>query len=280
VIRDLDRSGETGRSSPAKVRVIQEEQGSAGNAVSRTASIFSSRRVYCESISSYYTRDVPEERPLEKVRRKMPNYEKPDYWALKAQKEGYPARSVYKLKEMDEKFGLFRPPRGNSEKRPFRVLDLGAAPGSWSLYTLRKLGRRGFLAAADLAPLSRQYDQGLFEGDNCLFIQGDITAGETREALLSRGPFDLLISDAAPATTGNRPVDTLRSLALAEAVLAYAEAALTRGGHLVIKVFQGGDTPSILQRIRKLFKAGKSFKPQACRPGSFETYYIGLDKKE
>ncbi|MDR2109899.1 MAG: RlmE family RNA methyltransferase [Spirochaetaceae bacterium] len=209
----------------------------------------------------------------------MPNYAKPDYWALKAQKEGYPARSVYKLKEMDEKFGLFRSPRGKDEGRPLRVLDLGAAPGSWSLYVLRKLGRGCFLAAADLSPLSRQYDRGLFDGDHCFFIRGDITAAETREALLARGPFDLLISDAAPATTGNRAVDTLRSLALAEAVLEYAETALAGGGHLVVKVFQGGDTPPVLERIRKLFKTGKSFKPQACRPGSFETYYIGLNKK-
>jgi 23S rRNA (uridine2552-2'-O)-methyltransferase len=208
----------------------------------------------------------------------MPNYEKPDYWALRAQKEGYPARSVYKLKEMDEKFGLFRSAGEGGGKRPMKVLDLGAAPGSWSLYTLRRLGRGGFLAAADLSPLSRQYDQGLFGGDNCFFIQGDITAGETREALLARGPFDLLISDAAPATTGSRAVDTLRSLALAETVLEYAETSLREGGRLVIKVFQGGDSPSILQRIRKLFKTGKSFKPQACRPGSFEIYYIGLDK--
>jgi 23S rRNA (uridine2552-2'-O)-methyltransferase len=180
---------------------------------------------------------------------------------------------------MDEKFGLFPPPGERGEKRPFRVLDLGAAPGSWSLYALRKLGPGGLLAAADLCPLSRQYDRGLFAGDNCFFIQGDITAGETRQALLDRGPFDLLISDAAPATTGNRPVDTLRSLALAETVLEYAETALSRGGDLVVKVFQGGDTPRILQRIRKLFTSGKSFKPQACRPGSFETYYIGLGKK-
>jgi 23S rRNA (uridine2552-2'-O)-methyltransferase len=159
------------------------------------------------------------------------------------------------------------------------VLDLGAAPGSWSLYILRTLGDRGFLAAADLAPLSRQYDRGLFGGDNLFFVQGDITARETREALLARGPYDLLLSDAAPATTGSRQVDTLRSLGLAETALDYAEAALAPGGNLAFKVFQGGDTASLLKRIRELFKTGKSFKPQACRRESFETYYIGLGKK-
>jgi 23S rRNA (uridine2552-2'-O)-methyltransferase len=206
----------------------------------------------------------------------MTNYGKPDHWSLKAQKEGYPARSVYKLEEMDEKFGLLRTPgRGGALK----ALDLGAAPGSWSLYTLRKLGSRCLLTAVDLSPLSRQYDRGLFDGENCRFIRGDITAPEIREAILENGPFDLIISDAAPATMGNRSVDTLRSLGLAEAVLDYAETALVKGGKLVVKVFQGGDTASALERIRKLFDSGKSFKPKACRSESFETYYVGLGRK-
>ncbi|MDR2246838.1 MAG: RlmE family RNA methyltransferase [Treponema sp.] len=200
-------------------------------------------------------------------------YEKPDYWAIKAQKEGYPARSVYKLDELAGKFPLL--PRDLSH---FRALDLGAAPGSWSLFLLRKLAGRGFLAAADLAPLSRQYDRGLFDGENFFFLQGDLTASETRRTLAGHGPYNLLISDAAPATTGNRPVDTLRSLALAEEVLLYAETVLARGGGMVVKVFQGGDTAGLLKRIRELFEAGKSFKPAACRAGSFETYYVGLGR--
>jgi 23S rRNA (uridine2552-2'-O)-methyltransferase len=219
----------------------------------------------------------------------MASYEKPDVWSLRAQKEGYPARSVYKLKEMDEKFRLI-PLRGrgmagnNSDSagalRDFRVLDLGAAPGSWSLYVLRRLAGVGFLAAADLAPLSRQYDQGLFGGENFFFIQGDITAPETREALLSRGPFNLLICDAAPATTGSRAVDTLRSLELAEAALGYGEAALKKGGALAVKIFQGGDSAALLKRIRALFESGRAFKPAACRRESFETYYVGLGRKQ
>jgi 23S rRNA (uridine2552-2'-O)-methyltransferase len=207
------------------------------------------------------------------------NYEKPDFWALKAQKEGYPARSVYKLRELDEKFSLLPGGGSGAAFPPFRVLDLGAAPGSWSLYVLRTLGDRGFLAATDLSPLSRRYDRGLFDRDNFFFIQGDISAADTRDALLSRGPYRLLLSDLAPATTGSRQVDTLRSLGLAEAVLDYAGDTLSRGGNMVVKVFQGGDTSSLLKRIRELFKTGKSFKPHACRRESFETYYIGLDKR-
>jgi 23S rRNA (uridine2552-2'-O)-methyltransferase len=220
----------------------------------------------------------------------MANYEKPDTWSIKAQKEGYPARSVYKLKEMDEKFRLIpgdgsRLGNGDNEGGKssalvkFRALDLGAAPGSWSLYTLRKLSGAGFLAAVDLSPLSRQYDRGLFAGDNFSFVQGDITQAAIREALLEKGPYTLVISDAAPATTGNRSVDTLRSLGLAEAVLDYAAAALEKGGNLVVKVFQGGDTADILKKIRELFVSGRAFKPIACRRESFETYYLGLGRK-
>jgi 23S rRNA (uridine2552-2'-O)-methyltransferase len=215
----------------------------------------------------------------------MANYEKPDSWSLRARKEAYPARSVYKLKELDEKFHLIP-----SSGRGFRVLDLGAAPGSWSLYTLRKLsgggltGRAGvkdggFLAAADLLPLSRQYDRGLFDRENFCFVQGDMAEEETRNTLLAYAPYRLVMSDAAPATMGNRQIDTLRSLELAETALYYGETALERGGNLVLKVFQGGDTAGLLKKIRELFEAGRSFKPAACRRESFETYYLGLGRR-
>jgi len=217
----------------------------------------------------------------------MANYSKPDYFAIKAQKEGYPARSVYKLKEMDEKFGLLK-----NSSSSFRVLDLGAAPGSWSLYVLRKIaGRTGgggvaqapiagpSLVSVDLTPLSRQYDEGLFDKPEFFYIQGDFTQGEIREEILSHGPYNLLVSDAAPSTTGNRSIDTLRSLELAETALNYAESALSKGGSFVVKVFQGGDTGNLLKQIRGLFESGKSFKPQACRSESFETYYLGLGKR-
>jgi 23S rRNA (uridine2552-2'-O)-methyltransferase len=209
----------------------------------------------------------------------MADYTKPDFWSQKAQKEGYPARSVYKLKEMDEKFGLLKAPgRG-----VLRVLDLGAAPGSWSLYVLRKFApKKGgglSLTAVDLSPLSPKFGQGLVEGGGFSFIQGDMTAAETRDAILERGPFSLVLSDAAPATTGNRSVDVLRSLELAETALFYAGEALEPGGALAVKVFQGGDSHELLQKIRTLFESAKSFKPQSCRRESFETYYLGLGKR-
>jgi 23S rRNA (uridine2552-2'-O)-methyltransferase len=204
----------------------------------------------------------------------MANYGKPDFWSVKAQKEGYPARSVYKLREMDEKFGLLK-----GRRESLRVLDLGAAPGSWSLYVLRKLSGTGFLSAIDLAPLSHVYGRPLFEGPNFFFVQGDMTSPENRDLLLSRGPYCLVMSDAAPATTGNRSVDTARSVALAETALDYAEAALERGGNLAVKVFQGDATADLLKRMRSLFQSARSCKPQACRSESFETFFVGLGFK-
>jgi len=216
----------------------------------------------------------------------MADYKKPDHWQQKARKEGYPARSVYKLMELDEKFALLK-----SSHNGLRVLDIGAAPGSWSLYVLRKMAAagksnsgKGFLSAADLSPLSREFDsdsrnRGLFDGDNFFFIQGDVTAAEVREALLSKGPYSVIISDVAPNTTGNHMIDSARSLDLAETVLSYAESALSPGGSLVVKVFQGSGIDELLKRMKTLFKTAKSFKPQACRGESVETYFIGLEKK-
>ena len=208
----------------------------------------------------------------------MADYKKPDYWLKKARSEGYPARSVYKLKEIDEKFNLFK----TAAKRPgLRVLDIGAAPGSWSLYVLRKMAsiKNSFLAAADLSPLSREFDKGLFDGKNFFFVQGDITTTEVREALFSKSPYSVIISDAAPNTSGNHIADSARSFDLAENVITYAENTLASGGNLCLKIFQSADSDTLLKRMRVLFNTTKSFKPAACRGESVETYFIGLGFK-
>ena len=178
---------------------------------------------------------------------------------------------MYKLKEMDEKLGLFK---GDNLK----VLDLGAAPGSWSLYILRKL-KNVSLVSVDLNPLSRNCDEGLFDGGNFSFIQGDFTLQEIREAVISTGPYNILISDAAPNTAGNRTLDSLRSIDLAEIALDFANSTLIKGGKLVIKIFQGPGSDLFIQTMRTSFENVKTMKPKACRPGSFEVYCIGLGKK-
>ncbi len=191
----------------------------------------------------------------------MSSYEKPDFWAAKARKEGYPARSVYKLMEIDRKFGLVR--------QGARILDIGAAPGSWSLWILQRLEGKGFLAAVDLQDLAVAPAY-----ENFLFVRGDLYDEEARSRLLSAGPYALVLSDAAPATTGNRLVDQSASESIVEAVIAYAEAALAPGGALVAKIFQGGAEAGLLRRLRGRFAQARGFKPEACRSESFETYLV------
>lgn len=193
-------------------------------------------------------------------------YEKPDFWSKKAFSEGYPARSVYKLKEMDEKFSLFAPTA--------RVLDLGAAPGSWTTYVLRKIREPGKVVAIDLSPLDKALVSPLLT-----FFQGDLCSPEIRKKVKAEGPFDAIICDAAPATTGNKTVDTARSSGLVEIALWYAETLLVPGGNFVVKIFQGGQERDHLVKMRELFTSARGFKPEACRTTSFETYLAGLGRK-
>jgi 23S rRNA (uridine2552-2'-O)-methyltransferase len=208
----------------------------------------------------------------------MADYKRPDVWALRAQKEGYPARSVYKLKEIVEKFHLFKPTALFGGSSPAKVLDLGAAPGSWSLYVLRST--TASLTAVDISPLSRRFDKGLFDDkERVSLIQADMTDVETKALIKERGPFALIISDAAPATTGNRSIDAIRADTLARTALEYAADVLSKGGHFIVKVFQSGDSGELLKEIKAVFDKGAGFKPKSCRPGSFETYFIGIGKK-
>lgn len=194
------------------------------------------------------------------------SYEKPDYWSKKAFSEGYPARSVYKLKELDEKFGLL--------KKNYAVLDLGAAPGSWTVFALRALNGTGHLTSIDLKPLAKDV-----AGSNLTFIQGDLYDEEVRAQARSLGPYDSVMCDAAPPTTGNRTVDTARSAGLVELAIFYAQTMLKPRGNFVVKIFQGGDQQQLLKSMRQIFTTARGFKPEACRTESFETYLVGLDKK-
>lgn len=186
-----------------------------------------------------------------------------DTYAKQAKKEGYPARSVYKLKELQEKFNLF------SSKS--KVLDLGCSPGSWSEFVLRKL-RGGFLVGIDLNPVKISYNEKI-----ALFIEGDIK--DNLSFLKEKGPFDAVISDAAPKTTGNRIVDTGRSLELVEYIIEIAFETLKKKGNFVVKVFQGGDEKELENSLKPYFESVKRMRPKAVRKESFETYLIGLGFK-
>lgn len=193
-------------------------------------------------------------------------YKKPDYWSRKAFAEGYPARSVYKLAEIDERFGLIR--------KQSRVLDLGAAPGSWTAFVLRSLDGTGSVTAVDLNPLDDSV-----KGTNLRFIQGDMYDEAVRAQVRSAAPYDLVLCDAAPPTTGSRVVDTARSEGLAELALYYAQTMLKEGGAFAVKLFQGSGNQAFQRAMREVFASVKGFKPEACRSASFETYLIGTHKK-
>lgn len=191
-------------------------------------------------------------------------YEKPDYWSRKAFAEGYPARSVYKLEEIVSKFNLL--------KRKGKTLDLGAAPGSWTAYLLKK--SEGNVVACDLNPLDKTV-----KSDNLTFIQGDLNDAAVREQICAYGPYDLVVCDAAPPTSGNRTVDTARSEQLVDMAIWYAASALHQGGNFTVKIFQGGGQREALKKMNELFESTKFFKPKACRTASFETYLVGIFRK-
>ncbi|MCL2294611.1 MAG: RlmE family RNA methyltransferase [Spirochaetes bacterium] len=184
-----------------------------------------------------------------------------DYYTAKAKKEGYPARSVYKLMEIQQKFKVI--------DKSARVLDIGAAPGSWSLYVLKEL-KVSSLVAVDIMPMDINY-----KGDNFVFLQGDAFTDEILVKIRENGPYKAILSDAAPSTTGIRAVDTEKSLQLAESVISLAEKMLSPEGNLVVKIFQGGSEKKIIERMKKMFKYVKIFKPDSVRKISFETYLIG-----
>ncbi|MBQ3060512.1 MAG: RlmE family RNA methyltransferase [Desulfovibrio sp.] len=187
-----------------------------------------------------------------------------DHYFLKAKRENYPARSVYKLKELDAKFRLL--------KAGMKVLDLGAAPGSWSLGAAEKVGKQGLVLACDIQDTDTVFPpQVIFMREN-VFERSP----EFESRLAELGPFDFVMSDMAPRTTGTRFTDQARSLELAVEALAVACLHLREGGNFVVKIFMGPDIQELLTPMRKAFTTVKSFKPKSSRAESKETFFTGL----
>jgi len=181
-----------------------------------------------------------------------------DPYVQRAKKDGYRARAAYKLKELDEKVSLLRP--------GICVVDLGCAPGGW-LQVLQET-KAAEIAGIDLLPVEPL--------GGVHIVEGDIDNDEDVAALLSGigRPPDLVLSDMAANTTGHRQTDHLRTSALAELALDFAEQHLISGGAFCTKVFQGGATPEMLKRLRSLFDSVKHIKPAASRSGSPEIYVV------
>ena len=199
------------------------------------------------------------------TRNKSKNNRWKDHYSTLAKKENFPARSVYKLKEIHQKYNLI--------KKGDRVLDLGCAPGSWLIYAAELAGKKGGVTGVDLKPLSIKIPS------NARIYTADILSvdDEFYNKLTGKN-FNVILSDMAPATTGNKHVDAARSFNLCEAALSIAQKTLIPGGSFVCKIFQGEDFNEFSDSVKTCFKKSKIFKPQSSRKASKEIYIIGLDK--
>ena len=182
-----------------------------------------------------------------------------DHWFREAKAHGYRSRAAFKLLEIDRRRRLFR--------TGMRVLDVGSAPGSWLQVAAVAVGPTGRVVGIDLKTID---PAGL--PDHVSVIVGD--ARDRSIADLGGRPFDLVISDMAPDTTGDRSGDQARSARLCHELLDRLPQWLRRGGKLVYKVFEGGDYPELLRRTRTMFTKVKGFKPPASRAESVEMFVI------
>jgi len=185
-----------------------------------------------------------------------------DEYFLRAKAEGYAARSAYKLQEIQERHRLLRP--------GMRVLDLGCAPGSWLQVAAKRVKLRGAVLGVDLTPVEIPLPP------NVRTVVGDvfeITADDMLDLL--GGPADVVLSDMAPNTTGDPEGDHYRSVALCRRVLELLPKVLDRGGHVAMKVFEGGEYPLLLQNTAQCFDFCKGLKPDATREVSREMFIIG-----
>jgi 23S rRNA (uridine2552-2'-O)-methyltransferase len=185
-----------------------------------------------------------------------------DYYFLKAKREKYPARSIYKLQEINSRFRIFRP--------GLKVLDLGAAPGSWSLGAAELVGASGLVLGLDLQGPRADFPP------QVRFMLGDIFApGSDFEAALDAcGPFDVVLSDMAPDTTGHRATDQARSAELIRAAFQVAVNRLKTGGVFVVKFFMGPEIKTYAGELHGHFTRVRSFKPESSRSASMENFYI------
>jgi 23S rRNA (uridine2552-2'-O)-methyltransferase len=188
-----------------------------------------------------------------------------DRFHQKAKKDGFLARSVYKLSEIDDKHDLFAP--------GMRVLDLGCSPGSWLQYARTQVGPTGQLVGLD-----RNAQAGGTSGARVEV--GDVLTIDIKQLLGDLAGFDVVLSDMAPDTSGVRSMDQARSEALFERALEIARATLTPGGNFVGKLFMGPDFKKLCDEVRLAFVSAKMQKPDSSRQQSIEHYVIGKGFKK
>ncbi len=188
-----------------------------------------------------------------------------DTYTTRARKEGFPARSVYKLEEIQKTFRIL--------KRGDRVLDLGCSPGSWLLFASRTVGDEGLVVGVDITPVSVQLPS------NVRWVAHDALAWGASLLEAVGGPFEAVLSDMAPSSTGSKFVDAHRSLELSQSALAVASHVLTSGGAFVCKIFHGPDFKSFSDQAKPLFRRVAHVRPKSTRKASKEIYVVGLGRK-
>ena len=184
-----------------------------------------------------------------------------DEYVKKAQAMGYRSRSTFKLVEIQEKDKIIKP--------GMNVIDLGAAPGGWSEYARKIVGKKNKVIALDLLAIDP------IQGVD--FIQGDFRENEVLDELmrvLDGVPVDLVMSDMAPNISGNKAMDQPRSIYLAELALDTAQTVLTKGGTFLIKMFQGEGFDEYKKEVTKSFASVAIRKPKSSRPRSKEVYIL------
>lgn len=191
-------------------------------------------------------------------------YRRPDAFTKAAKAQGYPARSVFKLEEIDRRVRLLR--QGQ------RVLDLGAAPGSWSMYAAKKIAPTGKLLAIDLSPILVSL------GPNATASQGDALSLDN-EALALHAPYDVVLSDMAPSTSGNRDADQARSFELFMRAVDVALALGAPGSAFVGKLFMSEDFAEAREALRRSYGEVRVIRPEGVRTSSFEVFLVALGKK-
>ncbi len=188
-----------------------------------------------------------------------------DHLTRRARSENYPARSVYKLEEIQNRFKVI--------KKNDQILDLGCAPGSWMLYAAKQTGKNGRVYGIDLKQIDIKLPA------NVSAIQDDILNLNNSFFISENNQFDVVLSDMAPATTGRKDVDALRSFELCNMALKVADDFLTASGNFVCKIFQGNDFNSFQKNVKSRFNNCKIFKPESCRKQSKEIYIIAKGRK-
>jgi 23S rRNA (uridine2552-2'-O)-methyltransferase len=183
-----------------------------------------------------------------------------DPYVLRAKKEGLRSRAAYKLIEMDERYHLL--------KTGQKILDLGAAPGGWSQYAVKKVGPKGRVIGIDLLDIDPIAGVEFTIMD---FLEED--APDRLKAMLG-GLADGVMSDMAANTTGHKKTDHLKIIGLAELAIHFASEVLAPGGFFVAKVFQGGTEGDLLTLLKRDFKTVRHVKPEASRAGSAELYVL------